>query len=137
MLARRTRNPILAEVIRRLVKDERRHFAFYCNKARLQLEPRNAQRLTSFIIRHFWLPVGGGVKSDSEVNWILSFILGDPEGVEIAQRIDSTIATLPGLEWFDRLNRSRAEALRCLGVLLPACDSCSIRVDAARAARTI
>ena len=59
VLARKTRNPILAEIVRRLAKDERRHFSFYYNKARLQLRSRNAQRLTSFIIRHFWLPVGG------------------------------------------------------------------------------
>ena len=71
--------------------------SFYYNKARLQLQSRNAQRLTSFIIRHFWLPVGGGVKSDSEVDWILSFILGDQQGVDIARRIDATIAKLPGL----------------------------------------
>jgi len=115
VLARRTQNPILAEVVKRLAKDERRHFSFYYNKARLQLQPRNAQRLTSFIIRHFWLPVGGGVKPDSEVNWILSFILGDPQGAEIAKRIDSTIAKLPGLEWFKQLWESREEALRELG----------------------
>jgi hypothetical protein len=114
VLARRTQNPVLAEVLRRLAKDERRHFAFYYNKARVQLHSWNAQRLTSFIIRHFWLPVGGGVKSDSEVNWILSFILGDPDGSEIAQRIDSTIARLPGLDWFQRLTDSREEALRLL-----------------------
>ncbi len=76
------------------------------------LAPRNAQRLTNFVIRHFWLPVGGGVKPDGEVNWILSFLLGDPEGAGIAARIDSTIAKLPGLEWFDCLSRSRDEALR-------------------------
>jgi hypothetical protein len=110
VLARRTRNPILAEIVRRLAKDERRHFSFYYNKARLQLQPRNAQRLTSFIIRYFWLPVGGGVKPDSEVDWILSFILGDSQGAEIARRIDTTIAGLPGLGWFDRLSRSREEA---------------------------
>ena len=111
VMAQRTQNPVLAEIVRRLAKDERRHFSFYYNKARLQLQPRNAQRLTSFIIRHFWLPVGGGVKPDSEVNWILSFILGDPQGAEIAQRIDSTIARLPGLEWFRRLSESREEVL--------------------------
>jgi Fatty acid desaturase len=116
VLARRTRNPILAEVVKRLAKDERRHFSFYYNKARLQLQARNAQRLTSFIIRHFWLPVGGGVKSDSEVSWILSFILGDPQGAEIAQRIDATIAKLPGLGWFHRLTDSREEALRESGM---------------------
>jgi hypothetical protein len=112
VMARRTQNPILAEIVRRLAKDERRHFSFYYNKAKLELQARNAQRLTNFVIRNFWLPVGGGVKSDSEVSWILSFILGDPEGEQIARKIDSTIAKLPGLEWFDRLSRSREEALR-------------------------
>jgi hypothetical protein len=112
VMARRTQNPILAEVVRRLAKDERRHFSFYYNKARLELQARNAQRLTNFVIRYFWLPVGGGVKPDSEVSWILSFILGDPEGSEIARRIDATIAKLPGLEWFNCLTRSREEALK-------------------------
>jgi hypothetical protein len=111
VMARRTKNPILAEIVRRLAKDERRHFSFYYNKARLEMQSRNAQRLTNFVIRHFWLPVGGGVKSDSEVSWILSFILGDPDGAEIASRIDETIAKLPGLQWFDRLTQSREEAL--------------------------
>lgn len=111
VLARKTQNPVLAEIVRRLAKDERRHFSFYYNKARLQLRSRNAQRLTSVIIRHFWLPVGGGVKPDSEVDWILSFILGDPQGADTARRIDATIAKLPGLHWFDRLSRSREEAL--------------------------
>ena len=111
VLARKTQNPVLAEIVRRLAQDERRHFSFYYNKARLQLRSRNAQRLTSFIIRNFWLPVGGGVKPDSEVDWILSFILGDPQGLDIARRIDATIAKLPGLHWFDRLSRSREEAL--------------------------
>jgi len=115
VLARRTKNPILAEIVRRLAKDERRHFSFYYNKAKLELQARNAQRLTNFVIRNFWLPVGGGVKSDSEVSWILSFILGDPDGEEIASRIDGTIARLPGLEWFDRLSRSRTEALQEMG----------------------
>jgi len=112
VLARRTQNPVLREIVQRLAKDERRHFSFYYNKAKQQLAERAAQRLTSFIIRHFWLPVGGGVKPDSEVNWILSFILGDPEGEQIARRIDATIAKLPGLEWFARLAESREEALK-------------------------
>ncbi len=129
VLARRTQNPVLAELLKRLAKDERRHFAFYYNKARVQLQPQNAQRLTSFIIRHFWLPVGGGVKSDSEVNWILSFILGDPEGAEIALRIDEIIGKLPGLSWFHRLAESRNEALRTVAETPRAEESSSPHFD--------
>jgi rubrerythrin len=115
VLAARTQNPILAEVLRRLAKDERRHFSFYYNKAKLKLVPRGAQRLTTFIIKHFWLPVGGGVKTDAEVNWILRYILNGPEGETVARRIDEMIAKLPGLEWFDRLSLSREESLRQAG----------------------
>ena len=112
ILARRTAHPILAEILRRLAKDERRHFSFYYNKAAECLQPRNAQRLTEFILRKFWMPVGGGVKSDYEVDWVLAFILGDSMGAEVASRIDATISKLPGLGWFDRLSRSRQESLQ-------------------------
>jgi len=111
VLARRTNNPVLAQVVNRLAKDERRHFSFYYNKAKLELQHPHAQRLASFVIRKFWLPVGGGVKPEGEVNWVLSFILGDSQGAEIAKRIDTTIAKLPGMQWFDRLTRSREDAI--------------------------
>lgn len=111
VLASRTANPILGEILGLLAKDERRHFAFYYNKAKLQLRERNAQRLTKFIIKNFWLPVGGGVKPEAEVNWILGYVLQGSEGEKISRRIDETIAKLPGLEWFDRLTLSRAESL--------------------------
>jgi rubrerythrin len=115
VLAARTQNPVLAELLRRLAKDERRHFSFYYNKAKLELQARAAQRLTTFIIQHFWLPVGGGVKPDAEVNWILNYILRGSDGEKVARRIDETIAKLPGLGWFDRLSLSRAESLRRMG----------------------
>jgi len=115
VLAGRTANPVLAEILRRLAKDERRHFSFYYNKARQQLQERNTQRLTSFVLKRFWMPVGGGVKPDPEVDWILRFILGEPSGAQIAARIDATISKLPGMQWFDRLARSREESLRRLG----------------------
>jgi hypothetical protein len=116
VLAKRTRNPILAEILTRLAKDERRHFSFYYNKAKLQLREHNAQRLTTYIIKHFWLPVGGGVKPEAEVNWILNYVLRGAEGEAIARRIDQTIAKLPGLTWFRQLWLSREESLRRLGM---------------------
>jgi len=60
ILATRTRHPMLAGLLRRLAKDERRHFSFYYNMAREHLMPRAAQRLTTGVIKYFWLPVGGG-----------------------------------------------------------------------------
>jgi hypothetical protein len=67
------------------------------------------------VIQYFWMPVGGGLKPDSEVDGMNRFILGDSRGGEVAARIDDTIGKLPGLAWFDRLARSRVESLARLG----------------------
>ncbi len=115
ILAERSRNPILADLLRRLAKDERKHFSFYYNMAREHLMPRPAQKLTTAVIKYFWMPVGGGVKPDSEVDWMNRYILGDARGEQVAARIDATIGKLPGLEWFDRMMRSRQESLVRLG----------------------
>lgn len=111
VLAARAENPILAELLRRLAKDERRHFAFYYNKARVHLAHPHAQKLTTFILKKFWLPVGAGLKPDEEVSFISRFVLGDGPGAAVAARIDATIAKLPGLAWFDRLTLTRAASL--------------------------
>jgi hypothetical protein len=120
VLAGHTRNPLLAEILRRLAKDERRHFSFYYNKARTQLQPRNAQRLTKFILQKFWMPVGEGVKPDSEVEWIGHYILGDAAGSAVAERIDLTIARLPGMGWFRGLSATREASLKRRRQTVPA-----------------
>lgn len=112
VLAGRTQNPLLAEILRRLAKDERRHFSFYYNIARTELQSRNAQRLTKFILQRFWMPVGEGVKPDSEVEWIGHYVLGDAPGGEVAERIDQTIAKLPGMAWFRGLSETREASLK-------------------------
>src|SRR4029077_17380300 len=93
-------------------RDERRHFSFYYNKARTQLQPQNAQRLTKFILQKFWMPVGEGVKPDSEVEWIGNHILGDASGEVVAARVDQTIARLPGMSWFKGLSATREASVR-------------------------
>lgn len=120
VLASRTENPILAEMLRRLAKDERRHFAFYYNKALRQLAHPHAQKLTTFILKKFWLPVGAGLKPDEEVSFISRYVLGDAPGEKVAARIDATIAKLPGLGWFDRLTLTRAASIEPTGTTAPA-----------------
>ena len=110
VMARRTQHPILRELLQRIVKDERRHFAFYFNKARPNLQSKAAQFATGFILRRFWTPVGDGVKTDADVRWTMRYIFGDHEGLEIVQRIDACISRLPGMEWFDLLSRMREES---------------------------
>src|SRR6201995_1247897 len=64
-LAKNTQNPVLAELCKRIAKQERRHFAYYFNHARARLDGQPlAQRLCKLIANAFYAPVGGGVKTD-------------------------------------------------------------------------
>jgi hypothetical protein len=98
-LMRRSSHPVLHDMLRRIVQDERRHFAFYRAqaKARLSANPR-AARIVRALLRAFWTPVGAGVKSEEEVDALALYLFGDSsEGLEGAREIDRTIADIPGL----------------------------------------
>ena len=112
ILARRTHNPILRDLLQRLIKDERRHFSFYFNKARPLLNSVTAQRLTAWTLRRFWTPVGQGVKTSAETQWTMKYVFEGSEGLLAAERIDSMIARLPGLAELRLLSTMRTRALR-------------------------
>ena len=111
LLAKQTANPVLAELLSRIIKDERRHFAFYYNKARIHLQPLRARKLTSFLLRRFWTPVGEGVKPHDETDWMLRCLFSDANGVAAAKRIDEAIRRLPGMDWFNMLSARLSAAL--------------------------
>ncbi|MBT8491824.1 MAG: hypothetical protein KJO07_02080 [Deltaproteobacteria bacterium] len=98
-LTRTTENPVLAELCRRIAKQERRHFAWYYNNARTRLaESKMARRLTRRIFSAFWSPVGAGVKSDTEVAKLCARLFPGQRFLEVAAEIDAKMARLPGLE---------------------------------------
>jgi rubrerythrin len=100
-LIRRSSHPVLHQMLRRVIQDERRHFAFYRAqaKARMQRSPA-AGRMVRRALQAFWTPVGAGVKTQEETDALALYLLGDgsSEGLEAAREIDATIAELPGLE---------------------------------------
>jgi hypothetical protein len=115
-LARKTRNPVLAELLRRIARDESRHFGFYYYKAQQRLKAsRSAQIITSALLRAFWTPVGEGVKPRHETDSLITFIFDGPEGRDAFERIDRTMSRLPGLGWFDMMGRRMAAARTRLG----------------------
>jgi len=92
-------NPVLKLLCRRIAKQERRHFAWYYNSARERLEKsKTARRITRFLLKHFWSPVGAGVKTDEEVLTLTRLIFEGEGGAKIIEGIDGRIAGLPGLE---------------------------------------
>lgn len=100
-LGEQSKHPVLAALLTRIVKDERRHFSFYYNRARVHLErSASARRWVSWAVRLFWRPVGDGLKSKAEIDLVLRELLAGDDGLKIAQQMDTTIAQLPGLAWF-------------------------------------
>jgi hypothetical protein len=100
-LIRRSDHPVLHQMLRRVIQDERRHFAFYRaqGKARLTRAPRRVRRVVRWVFENFWTPVGAGVKSQEEVDALVLYLFGyDDRGREMLREIDATVDEIPGLE---------------------------------------
>ncbi|GLY80883.1 hypothetical protein Airi01_091500 [Actinoallomurus iriomotensis] len=110
-LVERERHPVLTELLRRIMRQETRHVAFYVSQARARLErSRRAQRLTRFALRRFWQPVGSTVMPRAETRHLLTYLLAGPEGERAAAGIDARVDRLPGLAGLDLVRRATAEA---------------------------
>ncbi len=112
-LIRRCDHPILHQLLRKVIQDERRHFAFYRAQAKARMESsRTARVLVRWVLKHLWTPVGAGVKSEQEVDALALYLFGDSdEGREQIRGIDQTIAAIPGLEGLALLEDYLAAAL--------------------------
>jgi rubrerythrin len=100
-MAELSKNPVLAEIVRRMAKDERRHFAFYHQQAKRRLRTPLARRLAKVALRALWMPVGGSMAPQEDTDFVSTYLFEDAEGQARLAEIDATIAKLPGMEWFD------------------------------------
>lgn len=105
-LARTTKNPVLAELCKRIAKQERRHFAYYFGRAREKLEGKpRAQRFIRFLARQFYAPVGGGVKTDEEAARTVAGLFPGERVFEVMGYIEKRMAQLPGMAGLDCCTR--------------------------------
>jgi hypothetical protein len=112
-LIRRSQHPELHKLLRKVIRDERRHFAFYLAQAKARMERSpTARRLVRWTLSHLWTPVGAGVKTEEEVDALAIYLFGDgPEGRDQIREIDRTIADVPGLTGMSLLEDYLDEAL--------------------------
>jgi hypothetical protein len=116
-----SQRPLLTTILERIIKDERRHFAFYFNQARRRLRVPAARRLTALLVRNFWTPVGVTVRGDPAMRRVCAYLFPGDRGVERLGAVDKSIARLPGLEWFDLGARyARRVQASGHGIFLPA-----------------
>jgi rubrerythrin len=109
----KTEHPVLIDLLSRIIKDERRHFAFYRAQARMRLSrsPR-ARRITRWAIEHLWAPVGTGVRPQHETDFVVVSLFGDEDGLTVTRQMDALIRELPGFQGTAVLEAARTEALR-------------------------
>ncbi len=101
-IMRSTANPVLAELCRRIAKQERRHFAWYyeATRERLTGEPF-AQKFVRFVFEKNWTPVGSGVKSPEQVAVLIARLFPGQRLYEVFGTVDRRMGQLPGLQGFN------------------------------------
>ncbi len=107
---RTTANPVLAELFRRIAKQERRHFAYYFNQARERLADSKAnQRFCRFIVNKFYAPVGSGVKDDAQAAALVAGLFPGSRIFEVMTYIERRMSQLPGMDGLDACTRWAAK----------------------------
>ncbi len=100
-----TPNPVLAELFRRIAKQERRHFAYYYNQARDRLAASTfSQKYVRFLVEKFFTPVGSGVKSDEEIAEFMRSLLPGEKLHAAMTYADRKMSALPGMTGFSACN---------------------------------
>jgi rubrerythrin len=97
-LAAKSEHPVLAELLRRIARQEGKHIDFYASQAERRLEAPAAQRLVRLALRRSWKPVGSGVMPKPETAHVVTYLFGDEAGQQMAERVDRRISRLPGLD---------------------------------------
>lgn len=111
-LIAKTNHPVLVDLLNAIIKDERRHFAFYRSQARLRLaRSARARRATRWAMEHLWSIVGTGVRPQEETDFVVVHLFGDEEGLAAAGDMDDTVGTLPGMHGIGIFSQARRAAL--------------------------
>ncbi|HEX7151412.1 MAG TPA: ferritin-like domain-containing protein [Thermoanaerobaculia bacterium] len=90
-------HPILNELLRRIIRDEARHYAFYLWQAEQRLADPRVARLVRAIMTRFYTPVGASHQPDALARWVSGFLFDGDEGRAAANHVDQSINKLPGL----------------------------------------
>ena len=98
-LADLQQHPVLAELLRRIAKQEARHVAFYATQARERLaKSKKAQVLARFALKNAWGPVGSSIMEPDDVRHVMGHLFAGAEGMREIRKLDEHISRMPGLE---------------------------------------
>ena len=104
-------HPVLSEILRGIIREESAHTTFYRSVARIELEKSEiSQKLSRFIVKHFWTPVGSGAKPAEESNYMIATLFGGEGGMKwIDKNVSQRIQTLPGFDGLTKVSDKISE----------------------------
>ena len=115
-LQKRAGHPVLNEILERIIKQERTHFAFYRSQAERFLRASSAARgATRWFLQKRFRAVGEGVKTVDDVNGLALALFDGADGREAVRSIDRQVSTLPGLRDTNVMERVLDRAWRLTG----------------------
>ena len=115
-LQKRAKHPVLNEILERIIKQERTHYAFYRSQAeKLLRESAAARGATRYFLKRLFKPVGEGVKTTDEVNQLALDLFSGADGREAVRAIDQQTSQLPGLGGLHVMERILDRAYRMTG----------------------
>jgi hypothetical protein len=107
-----TPHPALDPLLRNLMSDEGHHARFYRNIAERYLEtnPR-ARRAARLAMNKWWGIVGENFAGSEGADRVIRYLFRDERGRDLADKIDGTIASLPGLAGVRPMRKRLTQAL--------------------------
>jgi hypothetical protein len=133
-LRKRTTHPVLHQILDRIIKQERTHYAFYRSQAeKLLAESAAARGATRWFLLKVFKPVGeGSPKTAEEASALAMYLFDGEDGREAVQSVDRQIHQLPGLNGVDVMQRVLDRAYALYAAAPPAADAHRV-VEPARA----
>lgn len=99
-LAKLADHPVLTHVLNGIIREEAAHTQFYWNVARLELNKNEvSQKMTRFIIEHFWKPVGQGSVHKRRTEYMIGTLFGDKPSLRtLDKKVTQRVQQLPGFD---------------------------------------
>ncbi len=96
-------HPVLAHIVRGIMREESAHTQFYWSVAKLELKKSVfSRKVARFVVKNFWSPVGEGAKPKTQSDYTIATLFNGKDGFEwLDRKISKHIQELPG---FDGLN---------------------------------
>ena len=99
-LAKLAGHPVLTQLLNGIIREEAAHTQFYWNVARLELNKNEtSQKMTRFIIEHFWRPVGQGSIHKRRTEYLIGTLFADKPSLRtLDKKVTRRVQQLPGFD---------------------------------------